>query len=221
MSGNDEPKPMDLNALRRDILGESEEVHAIIEQTEQDIIVDDFQEDREICYHLVQPTADWLAERFFWAPSIKGDTGVWSMKLAEILLQTDLNMFICLNRVIVMHDTEDDEAAVLKLFDEPDLDMPGYQEFLGLKWTYKSCVIVNLTAIESCVRELVEDVSREGDFLSYDTEMKYGFVGTLLHELRHLGLEGNPYLSEREYPQELFSEEAVEQWARAECDKCL
>ena len=49
MSGNDEPKPMDLNALRRDILSESEEVHAIIEQTEQDIIVDDFQEDRERC----------------------------------------------------------------------------------------------------------------------------------------------------------------------------
>lgn len=213
------PKPMDLRALREDIVSDAEDALAIMEQTEYDIVTDDYQEYRIILYHLIQPTIEWLSERFFWAPSVEGNTTEWTKILVEKLLETDPNMFICLNRIVILHEREEDEAAVLALYDVPDLEMPDYQGVLGLKWTYMSSVVINLTAVEASVREVVEAADREGDYLDYETEMKYGFAGTLLHEIRHLGLEGNPYLPEEDYPQALFSEEEVEQWARSECDR--
>lgn len=95
----------------------------------------------------------------------------------------DLCSILCLNRIVILHESEEGEAAVLALFDEPDFETPDYQGVLGLKWTYTSSVVINLTTIEACVREVVEEADREGDFLDYEIELKYGFAGTLLQTI--------------------------------------
>ena len=177
----------------------------ILSESDSDILTDDLIERREINYHLIPPTAEWLKERFLFAPSVSDCSGEYISRL----LRVDPNMFTCLNRIIFMNETEEDEEAVLRALDIADLDMPDYYGFLGLKWTFINSVIINMTVIENEARKLAE----EDEFLDFDAEVDWGVRVTLLHELRHLGLEANPFLDEDEYPKELFSESAVEEWA--------
>ena len=207
---------MDYEALRADIHHEEEDgVIIIMDESDSDITVDDLEERREINYHLTAPTAEWVASRFLWAPSISGDTETFSKILSKKLLRLDTNMFICLNRIIVLNAEDDDEEFILSKLDISDLDMPNYYDSLGLKWTYTNSIIINMTAIEKTAKALVD----EDEILDYGDECKWGFLVTLLHELRHLGLEANPYLPEDEYPPSLFTEEEVEQWARDESER--
>lgn len=57
------------------------------------------------------------------------------------------------------------------------------------------------------------------EFFTYDREKEIGFLTTLLHEVRHLGLDCNVFLPEDEYPIRLQSEEAIEDWAREMFEK--
>lgn len=194
------------NELKTAILAsEANDELEVISESDSDILTDDYMELREINYHLIPPTAEWLKERFFFAPSVSDCSGEYVSRLLRI----DPNMFTCLNRIIFLHETEEDEEAVLRALDIADLDMPDYHGFLGLKWSYMNSVIINMTVIENESRKLVE----EDKTLDFDAEVDWGVRVTLLHELRHLGLEANPFLDEDEYPKELFSESAVEEWA--------
>ena len=187
---------------------------AVISETEEDILTDDVNEDRHIPYHLVPPTCDWLKLRILWGSSITGDPDAFADAIAETLLRIDSDMLTCLNHICIISKAEDVELLCAAM-DADTEEFPECIDFeeptiLGCKWHIQNSIIINTAAIEQAAQELVFS---DPDYLYLDDEMKIAFWTTLLHEIRHLGLECNPFLPEDKYQVSLRDEASVEAWA--------
>lgn len=203
---------MDYNALRQDIREEaSKRTLEILSESESDILVFDYNDSKEINFHMVPPTREWLASRIIWGPSLtRSDTHVWTAYLADYMHRIDPAMLTCLNSVIIIDEFED-RKAVADLLKVGEDNLPEENESLiGQLWFQENCVFVYIPALKAIAKEVVEEIPW---FSCYDHEMEIGFLTTLLHEIRHLGLDCNFLLPESEYPISLQSEEAVEDWA--------
>ena len=209
---------MDYNALRQGIREEAGKgTMEILSESETDILVFDYNDSKEINFHMIPPTKEWLASRIVWGPSLtRSDTHVWTAYLADYLHRIDPAMFICLNRVIIIDDSEDRKAVANLLGVDEDNLPEENEDLIGQLWFQENCVFVYVSALREETKEIVK-----GDlaFFDYDQEMEIGFKTTLIHETRHLGLNCNIFLPESEYPISLQSEEAVENWAREMFEK--
>ena len=122
----------------------------------------------------------------------------------------DPAMLTCLNSVIIIDEFED-RKAVADLLKVVEDNLPEENEgLIGQLWFQENCVFVYISALKAIAKEVVEEIPW---FSCYDHEMEIGFLTTLLHEIRHLGLDCNFLLPECGYPISLQSEEAVEDWA--------
>ena len=216
MNGLFRVNAMNLNALRDDLHRENESgaTLAILSETEEDVLTSDFDEDRDIPYHLVPVTNDWLASRFLWTPDAAPYRAKVECRLLQSLqfaAQVDPNMFICLNRIILTTASDEDSEFIAKNMDVEECELPDYWKDLGTKWHYASSIIVNVSAIEEAASEELGLSDGEKNSLILNE-----ISVTLLHELRHLGLECNPFLDESLYPDydDECSESYVEEWAR-------
>lgn len=207
---------MDMNALHDSILTEEACCSlAVLSDTGEDVETDDFYEDRRIRYHLVPPTLEWLKSRILWGKSITGDLDLWTDAIANTLLRIDPAMLICLNRVCIIAEESDIEP----LCNAMNADTEGFPEciefednkLLGCKWHLESSIVINATAIKAAIMKMADEY--EGLYFDAAQEIEIGFTTTLLHEIRHLGMECNPFLPEDEYPKELCREAEVEDWA--------
>lgn len=211
-----------LEALRTDLEAEERNATlAILSSTEEDVFTDDFEEGREINYHLVKPTQDWLAARIWWAPSIQGNTETWTAWISDQLVGMEemQDMLVCLNKVIITTDSDEDENAIVALMDDCE-DICDYlrPNLLGIEWRDKSSVVINLEHIRNTVDE---NCAGWGPYYAafYAEEIRECFLTTLYHELRHLGLECNPFLPKDAYPDSARSEFEVERWAKGVYEK--
>ena len=186
-----EKHTVDYAALRRAILADSGRRHKILEQSDTDILTDDAIEGRHINYHLISPTAKWLASRFVWAPSIEGSTDAWTRRFSELLLKADPQMFVCLNRIIFLSDDENDIPAISgELGVAPD-DVPCCAGCMSYFWLEASSIIINLSAIEDILRGMLID--REITRSELEDKREEEIAGSLLMCLHLLALHGNPY----------------------------
>ena len=179
---------MDYNALRQGIHEEATNgTLEILSESGTDILVFDYNDSKEINFHMIPPTREWLASRIVWGPSLTCDAiPAWTAYLADYLYRVDPNMFVCLNRIIVIDDSADRKAiATLLGVDEDNLPEEN-EDLIGQLWLQENCVFVYVSALRAAAKAVVE-----GDpvFLHYDSEMETGFLTTLLHEIRHLGLD--------------------------------
>ena len=208
---------VDYQALREDIhQSERDDELAILTETETDIVTDDFEEDRVIPYHLCLPTEEWLHERLLWAPSCKDDKVRWEDIILKCLTHSKMppEMFLTLNRIIIIRTAEDISAVC----SEMDVDEEGFPDCidvedggcLGCKWHMASSIILDFQTIDACLQELQKEVGAT-DFWEHHA----GVVLTLIHELRHLMLDGCPFdiLNPPPSPKD-FTEEGVEGWAK-------
>lgn len=203
---------MDYNALRKSIHEEAAcGTLEILSESETDILVFDYDNGKEINFHMVPPTREWLATRIIWGPSLTcGETPARSEFLADYLSRIDPAMLTCLNHVIIIDDFEDRKAvADLLKVDEDNLPEEN-EDLIGQLWFQENCVFVYVSALKAAVNDVLEE---NPGFSCYDHEMETGFLTTLLHETRHLGLDCNFLLPESEYPTSLQSEETIEDWA--------
>lgn len=218
------PLPMNMSLLRRDIHAEGLDCLCILQESDEDILTDDYFELRKINYHLAPLTKEWLESRILWAPSITAkDKSFYANDIASLLMKTDPNMLITLNRIIITSDSEADMEAIAErmadIMDEPDLgEMPDLEGFLGFFWCYTNSLVVNVAQIQRSVKEEAAAAHESGFYLDEGTEALVCFRTTLLHELRHLGL-ANPFLPESDYPDSENEETAVEQWAMEEYER--
>jgi hypothetical protein len=210
-----------METLKRSIYEEEKKGSlTIIEESETDILTDDFNEDRHISYHLIPPTKEWVESRMLFAPSVPEKDRAWIKSRIVPLLLPHTDMLICLNRIIFVKEEIDEEADESDFssedteFLEREMDceaceFPDIGGIVGVKWHTQSSVMILLGEIEKTTKEIQLD-EEEGETIYED-----GLCMTVLHELRHLGLECNPLLPEEEYPVKLFPEPAVEAWASA------
>lgn len=202
---------MNYERLKQDIYEEdAAQTLAIREESDIDILVDDFENDKHINFHIVPPTEVWLAERFVWGPSFGEKTADWTAYLSQYLMRIDPAMLVCLNHIIIIDGDQDVEPVVETLDTEDDFpNMDG--EILGCLWYYENNVVIDVAAIRDASRQLV---SGDPGAFALEDEMESGFLVTLLHVIRRLGLVCNIFLPEDEYPLPLQSNEAIEEWAR-------
>lgn len=206
----------DFEALRKD-LHEDEKLGALVicEETETDILTDDFDCHRYINYHLVPPTREWLQSLFYFPQDCKQDKTAFLNRCLDILMAADPNMLINLRHVFFIRTAADireicslpdinDELFPDILIDEDDCESPTLS-CVGCFWHYESALVINMRAIE----HTAEDIDPNDAGI-----VPEGVYTTLPHELRHLGLE-NPYLPKDEYPDYLRTEENIEEWGRA------
>lgn len=82
------------------------------------------------------------------------------------------------------------------------------EHYVGKMLTQHQIVLINEPVIHKMAHEMAEDEQEE------NKEYEIGILTTLLHEMRHLMLDTNPFLPEEEFPEELKEEENVEEFAR-------
>lgn len=209
---------MDYNTLRQNIREEADKgTLEILSESETDILVFDYNDSKKINFHMVPPTGEWLSSRIVWGPSLtRSDTHAWTAYLAAYLHRIDPNMFVCLNRIIVIDDSVDCKAVANLLGVDEDNLPEVNEDIIGQLWFQENCVFVYVSALREATKEIIKD---DPGYFTYDQEMEIGFLTTLLHETRHLGLDCNFLLPESEYPTSLQSEEAIEDWAREMFEK--
>ena len=222
---------LDLACLANDIsLCREDGSLDILDQTKTDIHTSDFCEDRDIYYHLVPPTEEWLNERIKFMPSAK-KYELWKDFAVSLLMSIDPDMLATLRFVFFVATAEDiDEMVdwIPELTSEslPDQMLVDNDEELadngvvGQFWSMASSVIINMAAIEKSKREIYEadDLDTETCGDPYKLEQD-GIMVTLLHEIRHLGLS-NPFL-QCDDRSSLMTEENTEAWAREQYEAYL
>lgn len=186
---------------------------AIRMESDTDIYVDDFSDGRYINYHLVEPTSEWLKERLFWGSDCREYQSCWKDIVLDVLSKIDPNMFICLNKICFVN-SEADIQEMLKVVNAEEWELPDSLDMedcsaVGMCWGSRSCVVVNLHAIEQANTELAQETATVTDF--WDEHA--GILVTLLHSIRCLGLM-NPMMRESNPNTEGLEDEA-EHWARA------
>lgn len=210
------PPAVDYEKLREEIHTHNNECLAILDETSEDILTDDFEEDCRINYHLCKPTDEWLRSRFLWTANCQKDKERWEDAMVRCLLSSFLppEMFVVLNRIIAVR-TLDDYHEVCKVMDVencefPDILDPDEPGPLGVKWHTQNSIILDFNGIDAALHELAQEVGG-GDI----RDEEEGVLITLLHEMRHLMLDNNPFDIFAESPHvEDFTEYAVEDWAR-------
>lgn len=121
---------------------------------------------------------------------------------------------ICTLSGIIIVSNEDEFKQMLKesihTSDEADewYDWEENQEYVGRMFTAHQIVFINENAVAKGAKELSFDKYEERK------EYEIGMLVTLIHEMRHLMLDTNPFLPEDEFPEELREEDAVENFAR-------
>lgn len=206
---------MDLAALKTAILAEEKNALLfVISQTDTDIMTQDFPEGRCISYHIVPPTRDWLKYRVLLGPSLKADSDKIRDDVATALLGVDPTMLICLNRICIVSD-EDDIKSICADMDVgrdkfPDCINIRNPTTLGCIWRSQSSIIINMQATKQVARQLT---AIGPDMFEFEQESHKAFWATLFHEIRHLGLNYNPFLPKSEYPDNLRHDCAVDDWA--------
>ena len=92
-------------------------------------------------------------------------------------------------------------------------DYDDYEHCVGVMLTEHQIVFINEHIIEREVADIsVSDYEK-------DKEYQIGLLVTLIHEMRHLMLETNPFLPEDEFPEEMKDEDEVEEFARNAYEK--
>lgn len=215
---------MNLDALRLDIQSEAnkdEPTLVIEEESETDILTYDDDQERNVTYHLVTPTEEWLQSRIFIAPKVSSE---WAEltgdreTIAKRLMNIDRNMLINLRHIIITTEEEEDLDAICEHIECEPCEVANFIDYLGMFWYAESAVIINVEAIRETTDQLKKELRLNND--EYKEDLAIGFFSTVFHEIRHLGLE-NPFLSELEYPDEEKDETCIEIWARNQTDSMI
>lgn len=192
----------------------------IVSVTDDDIVsigYDDWTESEKIInYHVAPPNREWLESLVRILPEAAKYGIAESGEIAELLESIDPEMLITLRGVYIVSAEDGEEplceAAGVGLDRFPDSLDFGDNRCLGCFWRTESAIVVNVTALRKCAKEMCEDPAF---FKSQFATEREGLFTTITHEIRHLGLENNPFYNfGDEDPDWLQSEEAVEAWGR-------
>lgn len=200
---------MNFRALINEIEAEEQEGNLfILERSDSDLLTDDLCEYREISYHIIPPTKEWIQSRMIWTEPLvqEGIREQWETIATNIAYSIDPDMLITLNKIIFTAGLERDEDEICRIMDCESWDLPSMENCIGIKWGAYSSVLIDIGLIYQTAKEMAKECGGSPSDFYQD-----GIGVTLIHELRHLGLDGNPFY---EFPAEMASEDAVETWSR-------
>lgn len=163
----------------------------------------------------------WIEDRIIMSPASETICPLSKSVLSEwILSHIPKETYMFLNRIIFLTDDDNDVDAILEeeTSDASMADLMAVHSLpsddqLGISWVCDNCVVLDISHIKRCIDEMYQ----EGCIDDVKSEMEYGILMTLAHELRHLQ-QNFPYPSDRVFDSFLPDpEEDAEEFAR----KCL
>lgn len=214
--------PFDRQELLSSILEEVENgTMELGEQTPEYVEVYDYQDDKYIRFRTAPITVQSIADMIC-ISSLEPDAAKIKHEIAQALIHLPAETF-AVTKAILLPETEEDVAAMCAAMgfqEEMWPDKICFGEFLsssclGLSWFYENTVIVNIAAVKLAAKEIFETPHS----YSLQHEESCAFWTTLFHELRHVMLDCNPFLSEIDYPVSLAAEKAVEEYCRETFEK--
>jgi len=139
----------------------------------------------------------------------------------------DKNAFITLNQICILwaepedpetfdpSDFIDSESQRLREEFGDDYALEIGAGVLGQLWFERNIAVINMGQIVQAAGEVAQENSDLPDpFFSLENQVLTGLLMTAVHELRHLQMDTNIFLSEDVYPLALSAEEAVESYCR-------
>ena len=214
------PKTMDFQALKHDIRCEMEDrTLKILSEDENSITILDLadifaSEPKEITF--TNPNAvnaRWLRSHIWIHPKI---TELLKDDLVSGLLEMDLNTFITLRHLVIVPSLDDlkdyiKDTQIQSLLDTAPAKHRTKDNPIGQFWYQANCAIIFYNNVKHAAYDTIcETLSRWESFHMWET---------IFHELRHLMLDGNPFLPTSDYPVQLASEDAVEEFCREEYNR--
>lgn len=178
----------------------------ILEEGDLTMSVYDIVDGREIHYTGDEAIDEqWLAQRISIPQSVV-NIFVPAAEIAKTLLGVLDKEYFNTLRGIVFFDSKKDFDEIKKYTDTEELYLSVNKEqfqneCVGLTIWSEQIVLINCKKI----RELSSEEEAP--------DIRRGIWITVLHELRHLLLDCNPYLPMEKYPVEAAAEDAVEEWA--------
>lgn len=121
---------------------------------------------------------------------------------------------VCTMTGIIIPSNEEEFRQMLKDVIRTGDDVDEWYEWcenehcVGKMLHQHQIVLINEEEIRNMAKELAYDKWSE------KREYDIGIIVTIVHEMRHLMLDTNPFLSEEEFPEEMRTEESVEAFAR-------
>lgn len=216
------PKTMDFQVLKHDIrCEEKEHTLKILSEDENSVTVLDFPTDdenlpKEITFtNPAAVNARWLRSHIWIHPQI---TELLKDEIVSGLLGMDLNTFITLRHLVIIptsdalkdyiHDTK-----IQDLIDTAPLKHRNEDDPIGQLWNQANCAIIFYDNIKRAAHSAVNETFSEWE------SFHMCIWETIFHELRHLMLDCNPFLPTSDYPIQLATEDAVEDFCRKEYDR--
>ncbi len=209
------PQTMDFQALKHAIyaMANARSLN-ILSEDEDSITVLDYSSEgenpREITFTNPK-TVDykWLRSHVWIHPRI---TEILKDDIVSGLMEMDFNTFITLRHLVIL-PTYDDLKDYIHDTDVHNNTVPQKcrtnSQPIGQLWQQANCAIIYYDNIKRGLHTARKSVSDWETFHMCVWE-------TIFHELRHLMMDCNPFLSKRDYPVSLASEDAVEDFCRNE-----
>lgn len=195
----------------------------ILNENEDYIYVWDSHSDKEIKVNFIENlTLNMFKEKFYISPYIPKEYKFNKNKLIKKVFELiDKNTFITLNKIYFVYDIKDldslyeytnDEYAYELITVEDEILEEFDEKILGKIWNEKNICLINMKSI---IQESLKEYEKNKDlgiyFNIYDM-LNWAIWTTLIHECRHLLLDTNIFLPEKEYPDYLSSEDKVEEY---------
>lgn len=203
-------------------------------QSDSCVLVWDEQDTKELTFHFLEKMSpDALTDKIHISKDIPQNYQIDKTALSHYLWNSvDKNAFITLDEVVILwSEPEDPDTFEPSDFTDSErrrlyvqfLDDYAYEigdGVLGQEWFERNIVIINMGEIVRCSRQVAEENKDLADpWFSFENQVITAFLTTVIHELRHLQLDTNIFLPESIYPQELASEEEVEEYCRSTYEK--
>lgn len=211
------------------VLSDIDSLH-IEEKNEEGMLLWDDEAAKTIPVHFIERLSPSALSRLIHISSdIPSAYQIDKTVLAQYLLDAcDKNAFITLEEMVVIW-SEPDEPDTFDPSDFVDeqskrLYEKYYDDYayeigsgcLGQLWFERNTVMINMGEIVRTAAAIAKENSDLFDpYFSFERQVEIGFLTTAIHELRHLQMDTNVFLPEDDYPLELGSEEAVEEYCRS------
>lgn len=199
----------------------------ILEQNPQSILVWDNESDKEIKFSFPEfLNENSVRNAIYISDTIPQKWKIDADELAKYLWRVcDRNSFITLASIYIFWDPwaaddeeDDSDPYRQKLEDDTGDEYANYlaeAPLLGQLWFERNIVVINAASIMVASKEIEKENHDLGDpWFSVENQYRTGVLQTVIHELRHLQMDTNPFLPEDTYPIEESSEEAVEAYCR-------
>lgn len=171
-------------------------------------------------------TIETLKQRILIDPPL--DTFLDKEKLAEFLLKyMDSNSIICMNKLALVYETEDNPSKVREVLEEETGDEYAWyiaelgDNQLGCTWVEKQIPVINVSNLVESANNIA---LHPDEYLTVEDIFTEGLLQTIFHECRHLFYECNELISignDTKYPSNGGLEDEVEDYGNLMASKYI